>query len=242
MLDDMTKIRRLLSDRDFLWRASFVFAILLIVSSGLLWFTTRGYPDRPAPADFYGPILSVELAKTPEDLQWALGDCDLKNGPRIHSIVFWNTVVDLLFIPCYAGFVTAFSGFLATRLKPMQWAANVPRDLIVFAALTDFVEDGGIFYALNHTDSGIFWIAIPSLVKWTLLYLSILSLGILFLAVKDAPFAQPLTGIVTLLVLASGVVGLLGWIAPLHYQHGAELFAVLPLARALWPLLQRLQP
>src|SRR5215468_9135463 len=138
VLDDMTKIRRLLSDRDFLWEASFVFAILLLVSSGLLWFTTRGYPDRPAPADFYGPILSVELPKTPEDLQWALGDRDLENGPRIHSIVFRNTVVDLLFIPCYAGFIAAFSSFLATRLKPMHWVANLPRELIVFAALADF--------------------------------------------------------------------------------------------------------
>jgi hypothetical protein len=197
----------------------------------------KGYPhQRLAPPEFKGPVLAVELPESDDDLRWALG-VGTGYGPDIQAYLLRNTLIDFFFIAAYAGFLFYFSKFIA-GLKPWR---PLPAGMLVLAtAAFDVLENVGILYALQHSGGSAIFIATASLLKWSLFNCTLLSIGLMMFRLDEdaAPFDQPLTGIVTLLFLASGFVGLLGWLTPTHFQHGAVLFAPVPLATVLWPFFQ----
>jgi hypothetical protein len=152
----------------------------------------------------------------------------------IHAVIQSSTLLDLPFIVFYAGFIMLFavwtSMHLESKTKKMLWACCA---LIGVAAMSDFIEDWNIWHAIGNANASAATIREPSLVKWFCFYTSILLLGcLLYRTVQKPPFGQPLTGILTVLLFASGAVGLFGLQpdARAHLQQGGLLFFAVPAA------------
>jgi hypothetical protein len=233
-------IKEFLGNRERLWRRGYLFAIALILFGVGLQVTLSDYPyQRLAPPEFKGPVLAVQLPTSEDDLQWALG-VGTGYAEGIDAVLFANTTADFFFIACYTGFLICFSSYIAAQLPIPDRPKYIFCALVLLTAAADIIENLGILYALKHAGGSASWISTASYVKWTFFNISLLAIGALMFRIEDdPPFGQPLTGLLTLLFLGSGFVGLLGWSTASHFHHGAVLFAPIPLATVLWPLLKK---
>ena len=230
-----------LADKAALNRVTLVSAAILVFVGVLMRLTLGVYPDRPAPADFSGPISAVQFAGSASELDFALGN-KTPYRDRVHTAVAFNSEMDLLFILCYAAFMLSCTALVVAHFKERKKRNYFPCVFIVIAALADFAEDFGIFHALSNDGTSGQFILVSALVKWLCFYVATISMAaLLFRTVNDPPFGQPLTGILTVLLFLSGVVGLTGLAAPIHFQHGAVLFSSAPLVAILSVFAKRLQ-
>lgn len=169
------------------------------------------------------PILALELSRNESDI-----DAVLQNSEQAHDALFWNTVLDCVFIPLYSGYILLF-GF---AYHPRGFDKFALIFLTIATALADYAENTRIFLALaGHAHS----VYIPSLIKWSLLGLVLILLATLLLSKNPGPYTLPTRRLLGLAHIAAGALILIG-VAFSHYPWlalGVELFAFTLLINAI---------
>jgi hypothetical protein len=138
------------------------------------------------------PILQVELARSEDDIRAVLITGDSR--ANLHDATIGNRLDTFLFIPAYAGFLFTI-GVLLTRADPRRASLLSLLALVVvpIIALGDWTENYGIAGTIDHiAQTGApqagdaLRISSPSLVKWTLLALTLLAYGGIALRISKA--------------------------------------------------------
>jgi hypothetical protein len=153
---------------------------------------------QPKPESFHhgqikSPVLALELASDRNDLievlqttnpaltlSWPNGcGFEIQRGPVCALRI--NTFQDCVFIPLYAGFLLCMA-LLFSKAPRRRWLGLAGAALAVAVAVFDYAENQGIFKALRTdviTNQTAQAISTPSRIKWTLLGLNLLFLGVL---------------------------------------------------------------
>jgi len=178
--------------REPILGASTAFFVVLVVYGSMLIGKHNSLPHRQKmglPLNSLktlsdSPILRVQLARNEEDLCWVLIPGDMNSN--LAEARRGNDLDTFLFIPAYAGFLIAFGLLLALRDEPWRiMILVVGLGFVPMVAVCDWTENCGISSALNHFsqygtalpgDAAHIWI--PSLVKWSLTAVVLLTFGI----------------------------------------------------------------
>lgn len=146
------------------------FAGVLLLEAALLmlWFG----PQRPVqnnPPGFLTPIVALELAGAPEEVFAILGPAASIPGEIMRAKVYQATMIDFLFIVCYA----ALNLFLALYLYYRQ---SISAELVfgmafasVLMALADVQENLTLLALLQTADEAAVWKILPVLRNWTII-------------------------------------------------------------------------
>jgi hypothetical protein len=193
--DNVTSTR--IADTHWPLRVSIaILAFLAAVMVLIMAWGLRRY--LPKPESFHhgqikSPVLALELASDRNDLievlqtinpaltlSWPNGcGFEIRRGPICALRI--NTLQDCVFIPLYAGFLLCMA--LLFSMAPRRlWLGLTGAALAIAAAVFDYAENRGIFKALGTdalTDQTALAISSPSRMKWTLLGLNLLFLGVL---------------------------------------------------------------
>jgi hypothetical protein len=159
--------------------AAAVGLVIMTVVVGALLGRFNRLPSRgnaPLPIRSLGnqPIIQIELARSEDDLRAVLSAGN--RAANLRDVRTGNRIDSFLFIPAYAGLLTAFGVLLrrhsAARLRAFVVTALL---LVPVIAVCDWVENGGISQTLDHFETSAgphagdaARIAYPSLAKWLL--------------------------------------------------------------------------
>ena len=194
---------------------------------------TVAFTGWPAPYSFEhrfhhdidSPVLALELARDPSDIDAVLqrGDAsnpDPEKSNKAIRALFLNTVLDCFFIPLYAGYLILF-GF---TYHPEGFARGVLIGVAIMTGIFDYVENILMFGVLAGRAVPVY---IPSLIKWALLALVLLVLGKLLVSRPPGPYSIPTRRLLAVLHIGAALLILLGavfteypWLA-----LGVKLFA-----------------
>jgi hypothetical protein len=143
----------------------------------------RGAAKLPMRSMGDRPILQLELARSEDDVRAVLMVGD--QGKNLHDASVGNALDSFLFIPAYAGFLFAV-GLLLSRTDA-QWESLLSALAVVAVpviALCDWTENLGIANVIGHIQhtgepraGDAMRISVPSLVKWSLLTVTLLAYG-----------------------------------------------------------------
>ena len=159
------------------------------------------------PDDFKRAGMALQLSGTREDVLTTLSP---QNG-QIRTELQASISMDFLFILSYTGFLVALSVVLSQVNRPLaRWLGPLAAILIVGAAAFDFTENCRMLQVLSMpidqiTDAAASGIRMASLVKWTLLFLTIGVQSIIFLKLMNV---YSLFGIAMLAAAITGLIGL----------------------------------
>ena len=159
------------------------------------------------PDDFKRAGMALQLSGTREDVLTTLSP---QNG-QIRTELQASISMDFLFILSYTGFLVALSVVLSQVNRPLaRWLGPLAAILIVGAAAFDFTENCRMLQVLSLpidqiTDAAASGIRMASLVKWTLLFLTIGVQSIIFLKLMNV---YSLFGIAMLAAAITGLIGL----------------------------------
>ena len=206
-------------------------AALITVLWSVLMMTMLAYPfEHRFNHDVDSPILALELAHDKSDIDAVL-QTKRENRAIAVNTIWWNTILDLVFIPLYVGYLLRLGRLFPDvvglgRLVPMLAAG---------AGLFDYVEDWLIFMALRGGYPPVY---LPSLAKWGLLALTQLALGPLLLRTRVEIYSLATRRLLGLAHVTAGAIMLLGaalgeWIGYSWIELGAKIFAVTILSNAI---------
>lgn len=232
-----SRIQSLISVNGAAGFSSGVAAVLAIVWSLLMSaaLTTRApyWFEHRFNHGIDSPVLALELARNQQDIDVVLQKSDKTNPDpqkteKAQNALFWNTVLDCIFIPLYTGYIVLFG--LAYHPQALRRILLIL--LAAATALADYTENARMFLALaGHAQS----VYIPSLIKWSLLGLVLILLATLLLSNNIGPYTLPTRRLLGLAHIAAGALLLAGvvftryaWLA-----LGAELFALTLLFNAI---------
>ncbi|HXC71740.1 MAG TPA: hypothetical protein VN644_17280 [Pyrinomonadaceae bacterium] len=159
------------------------------------------------PDDYKRAGMALQLSGTREDVLTTLSP---QNG-QIRTELQASISMDFLFILSYTGFLVALSVVLSQVNRPLaRWLGPLAAILIVGAAAFDFNENCRMLQVLSLpidqiTDAAASGIRLASLVKWTLLFLTIGVQSIIFLKLMNV---YSLFGIAMLAAAITGLIGL----------------------------------
>lgn len=193
---------------DRYWPLRVSIAILAFLAAVMVTIMAWGLGRYgPKPESFHhgqikGPVLALELASDRNDLvevlqttnpaltmAWPNGcPFDIQRGPVCALRI--NTFQDCVFIPLYAGILLCMA-LLFSAAPRRRWLGLAGAALAVAVAIFDYAENRGIFKALGtgvFTDQTALAISSPSRIKWTLLGLNLLFLGVLICISRLANF------------------------------------------------------
>ena len=159
------------------------------------------------PDDYKRAGMALQLSGTREDVLTTLSP---QNG-QIRTELQASISMDFLFILSYTGFLVALSVVLSQVNRPLaRWLGPLAAILIVGAAAFDFTENCRMLQVLSLpidqiTDAAASGIRLASLVKWTLLFLTIGVQSIIFLKLMNV---YSLFGIAMLAAAITGLIGL----------------------------------
>ena len=159
------------------------------------------------PDDFKRAGMALQLSGTREDVLTTLSP---QNG-QIREELQASISMDFLLILSYTGFLVALSVVLSQVNRPLaRWLGPLAAILIVGAAAFDFTENCRMLQVLSMpidqiTDAAASGIRLASLVKWTLLFLTIGVQSIIFLKLMNV---YSLFGIAMLAAAITGLIGL----------------------------------
>ena len=168
---------------------------------------TSGPPRTNLPEGFKGAVLALELSGNKEAVRQIVDtETSGYREPLRDSIR-----KDFVFIFSYAAFFVALSLLLSqTNTSVAKWLGPIAAILAVSAAAFDFVENYRMLQVLstekeNITDVACMGIRNASLLKWALLFLSVLLQAIVLLQLKHIYL---LLGIVMTASAIGGIAGL----------------------------------
>ncbi len=171
------------------------------------------------------PVLALELARNQADIDAVLQRSDPNNPDpqktrKAQKALYWNTVLDCVFIPLYSGYMLLF-GF---AYHPRGFHRRALVVLTAATALADYAENACMFLALAGRVHSVY---IPSLLKWSLLGLVLILLTTLLLSENPGPYSLPTRRLLGLGHITAGALILMGVVFS-HYSWlalGVELFA-----------------
>jgi len=173
------------SPNDFRGRAWRTGLVALLVTSWLflmMRLLPNGDTDNPFghgfSADISSPVLALELSRTTDDVEKIL---HRRAGPaavaeRAIGALRLNTLLDLVFIPLYVGYLILLARLFTASLPgvPVSRLRNWVTAAAVGAGVFDYVEDWFMFSTLGGAEPLEF---APSVIKWLLLAVTLLLLG-----------------------------------------------------------------
>jgi hypothetical protein len=179
----------------------------------------KGPPRFTPELDLSSPILALELARVPKDVDAVLQRTSVPQDPNhveraIHAL-WLNTVLDLGFIPLYCAYLLSLARLFGGRRTGLVAA-------ILGAAFFDYVEDVFIFQALAGHAPHQF---LPSLIKWALLGVVFTSLGVQMLRAGAGVYSFATRALLGFAHVAAGALVLLA------VAFGGRY----PLLPVLWP-------
>jgi hypothetical protein len=184
------------------WPGLPTFAIGIVLVGWSLFMSLSTHLSPP------GKIIDLELAKSGADVSRVI----CKAERRVNDTpVRWNTNLDFVLIPAYVGVLCVFSlQSLELGVRPLAWLGAVAA---VLAGLFDIREDLGIFRALastgtcSFTDQAAIGISLSSWIKWILLFVGMVIIGIRLAITQRRVLLLKISGLVLIL---SGAIGLPG--------------------------------
>ena len=226
----------------------------------------RVYPlEARFPYNLSAPVLALELAHNAEDISTVLPGpnyrpsareraikCNFPDGTlegrledrtlcppwdsEAHTAVFWNTLLDLAFIPLYVLYLL----LLSRTISDARGFRNLILIFAVAAGIFDYIEDGFIFAALQGHKLPIYR---PSLAKWVCLGLALTAVAFRLMGQHRKLFSistDRLLGLEYLIaggsILAGVVLG--HWWGYGLIQAGVYVWAILVSVTGLyWPIL-----
>jgi hypothetical protein len=165
--------------------------IFLIMGLGM----AQRYPQRTAfhNGKIKQPVMAMELARNQADLEVVLQTANpaqaLEEARKPDSAgrknavcaLRVNTFQDLIFIPMYAGFLACVGWLFHCGAAKRAWVGILAAGLALAAAVFDYIEDYEMFQTFKASQVGddlARAISGPSKVKWILLGISLLLLGV----------------------------------------------------------------
>jgi hypothetical protein len=198
----------------------------LTVRAGIAAFVTVAWaavlmllpPEYPFPHKFHhdvdSPVLALEISRGAKDINPVLcpdlpeqaeakgcgfGEKDAKPTPmeaQAKEFEYKSNQLDLVFIPLYAFSLWALARVFTNRTGLLTL-------LILGTGLFDYWEDWRIFSALDGASPEIY---IPSLIKWGLLGLVFLGIGVILLQSKSPVYALATKRLLSLAYFLSGIL------------------------------------
>lgn len=209
-------------------------ALALLIVAAATQATVARYPSGEFHHDLTSPVLAIELAASPDEVS-SIFSVDPSHKLNLRGMLYWNTVFDCAFILAYSAFLWTLSeGLGRAGLRP------VIRILICATAIADYGENAGLFQTLRGSGWAS-WTLPASLVKWGLFNFVLLLIAAQLWKTRLRPYDRTITGILTIVVFAAGLIGLTGLgngpetflVGVFAYRHlaiGVGLFSLLPLA------------
>jgi hypothetical protein len=178
----------LLLPEKFLAICSLICLLLAAIGSALIAphnrLPGRGGAQLPMRSPSNQPILQIELARSESDLVEVLAAGDTNRN--LEDAKSGNDLDTFLFIPSYAGLLISTGLLVAHRDR--RWQPTLVLVAIIAvpaAAVCDWLENAGIASTISHFHSNgaprpgdARRISRPSLTKWTILALVLLTYGI----------------------------------------------------------------
>jgi hypothetical protein len=181
------------------------------------------------------PVIALEISRDEGDIEAVLhrtdatkDDAARKRASEAAKTETRANSIDLLFIPIYAFCIWSFARLFTVRTRLLTLA-------ILATALFDYLEDWRIYQALAGQNPQIF---IPSLVKWGLLGLVLISVSVILVRSASPVYAFSTKRLMAIGYFASGALALLDvafgeWIGYSHIAVGVGVFGVLVLANVV---------
>lgn len=231
------------SDLTPLYRLAGIFALLAVLWSVLMiTLFNLGPVSYPFPHRFAyeidSPILALELARSPRDIDAVLQNNNAGSA-QAHRALFWNTVLDCVFIPLYSGYLILFG----LSYQPRPIFRKVLTAYVIAVAVFDYLENTLMFLAVRGSSPPVF---IPSTIKWLLLGLVLFLTTVLLLRPNPGPYSLSTSRLLGLVYLAAGALIFLGTLvfgAILNnyalLELGTKIFALTVLFNAVGLLARR---
>jgi hypothetical protein len=187
---------------------------LLIILNGKPDFTSASRPPR----GISNPVLALQMARNVTEVDAILSEAPSPDREAMRI----KQYIDFVFIPCYAALYIALARVFYNRLAYIAAACGV------VAAVADVFENIGILRVVNTplaltTQGMVDAIRIPSLIKWTLVWILTAIFAWLFL--RGAGWLRRSIGALDAVAAALGFVGL--------FDNALLVWAGIPMLLAL---------
>jgi hypothetical protein len=168
----------------------------MIVWGLLLQAVLMGYPfPHVFHHDVDSPVLALELSQGESDIEAVLHRSD-QAAAQAAGGLRWNTGLDLVFIPIYGFFLWSLARVFTNRTRVLTL-------FIAGTGLFDYLEDWRIFQALGGANPAIY---LPSLLKWTLLGIVLVWIGVILLRSMSPVYSVATRRLLGLAFLVSGLL------------------------------------
>ena len=185
------------------WLALLTLAMAVILL-GNPAFTSASFPPRGIP----DPILGLQMARNVAEVDDVLGEAPSPDREAMRIKQYW----DFGFIACYVCLYLALSVLMARTFPQWTWLAVSMAICGLGAAVFDVIENLAILRILDvklnlTTQAMVDAIHHPSMIKWTLVFITLAILSAYFL--RQDQWRMRAVGLVNAAASVLGFVGLL---------------------------------